>query len=181
MGIYIIAAILLIVVIALAVKPKKAAPPPAPTGGTQSAEEAEKEKLPITGAYQKRWLFTYHEKDAYFKLLELCQKYGLHLMAKVRLLDLLEPVKGNPKQKSYFWKVQAKHVDFVLCDKKLVARCVIELDDSSHDTPERKARDEFVDEALQSVGYAVIHQREIDPAAIEEQLQTIFRISDSVR
>ncbi len=77
------------------------------------------------------------------------------------MLDLVTPVKGNPKYKTYFYKVQAKHVDFVLCDEKLVARCVIELDDKSHDTEERQKRDSFVDEVLKSVGYKIIHTRAI--------------------
>ena len=77
---------------------------------------------------------------------------GYTIFSKVRLLDLLEPVSGK-NYKSYFYKVQAKHVDFVLLDKKLVARCIIELDDSSHDEKDRKERDSFVDKAVTSVGY----------------------------
>ena len=76
-------------------------------------------------------------------------------------MDILEPVKGNPKYKTYFYKVQAKHVDFVLCDEKLVARYIIELDDSSHDSASRKNRDDFVDKVVTSVGYKIIHVRAI--------------------
>ena len=117
--------------------------------------------LPIEGAYQKRWLFSYNEKDAYNKLRPIAEKLGYTVLAKVRLLDLLEPVKGNPKYKTYFYKIQAKHVDFVLCDEKLVARYIVELDDSSHDIEGRKARDSFVDKVLNSVGYKIIHVRNI--------------------
>lgn len=126
--------------------------------------------LPIAGAYQKRWLFSYNEKDAYAKLKPIADELGLTIFAKVRLLDLLEPTKGNPKYKTYFYKVQAKHVDFVLCDEKLVARYIIELDDSSHDTEDRKKRDSFVDEVLTSVGYKIIHVRSITDD-IRNQLQ----------
>ena len=117
--------------------------------------------ISVTGAYQKRWMFTYHEKDAYRKLKPIAEDLGYSVFAKVRLLDLLEPVKGNPKYKTLFYKIQAKHVDFVLCDKKLVARCIIELDDSSHDEKLRQERDKFVDEILRDVGYQIIHTREI--------------------
>ncbi len=122
---------------------------------------AEKEKLSISGAYQKKWLLTYNEKDAYKALKAICDENGLYLMTKVRLLDLLEPTKGNPKYRTYFYKVQAKHVDFVICNAKLVARCIVELDDKSHDQPDRAARDNFVDEVVQSVGYQIIHTRGI--------------------
>lgn len=117
--------------------------------------------LPIDGAYQKRWMFTYNEKDAYSKLKPIAEELGYTVFAKVRLLDLLEPTKGNPKYKTYFYKIQSKHVDFVLCDEKLVARYIIELDDRSHDTEPRKKRDEFVDSVLTSVGYKILHVRTI--------------------
>lgn len=117
--------------------------------------------LPIDGAYQKRWMFTYNEKDAYSKLKPIAEELGYTVFAKVRLLDLLEPTKGNPKYKTYFYKIQSKHVDFVLCDEKLVARYIIELDDRSHDTEPRKKRDEFVDSVLTSVGYKILHARTI--------------------
>lgn len=81
--------------------------------------------LPVAGAYQKKWLLTYNEKDAFKKIKAVTDEIGCYTFSKVRLLDLLEPVKGNPKYKTYFYKVQAKHVDFVILDEKLVARCVI--------------------------------------------------------
>ncbi len=135
---------------------------------TAEPDKAEAKTLPIQGAYQKAWLFSYNEKDAYTKLKPIAEELGYTVFAKVRLLDLLEPVKGNPKYKTYLYKVQAKHVDFVLCDAKLVARIIIELDDSSHDTEKRKERDAFVDEVVQSVGYKIIHVRAIDETIREK-------------
>ncbi len=139
----------------------------------QKAEELQKtetKELPIQGAYQRAWLFTYNEKDAYAKLKPIAEELGYTVFAKVRLLDLLEPVKGNPKYKTYLYKIQAKHVDFVLCDAKLVARYIIELDDSTHDTESRKKRDAFVDEVVRSVGYQILHVRAIDET-IREKLK----------
>lgn len=137
---------------------------------SKTEKETAPEKLEIKGAYKQRWMFTYHEKDAYQKLKPIADDMGYIVFAKVRLLDLLEPVSGNPKYKTYFNKVKSKHVDFVLCDQKLVARIVIELDDSSHDTIDRKERDAFVDEVLQSVGYKIIHTRTITDE-IKEKLK----------
>ena len=126
--------------------------------------------LPIVGAYQKKWLLTYNEKDAFKKIKAVTDEISCYTFSKVRLLDLLEPVKGNTKYKTYFYKVQAKHVDFVILDEKLVARCVVELDDTSHDVEDRKKRDAFVDEVLQSVGYQIIHTR-----AVTEEVQRQIR------
>lgn len=128
----------------------------------ETATKREKEPLQVQGAYQKAWLFSYNEKDAYTKLKPIAEEMGYTVFAKVRLLDLLEPVKGTKKYKTYFYKIQAKHVDFVLCDTKLVARYIIELDDNSHNTEKQKERDNFVDEVVQSVGYKIIHVRAID-------------------
>lgn len=127
-------------------------------------------QLPIAGAYQKKWLLTYNEKDAFKKIKAVSDEIGCYTFSKVRLLDLLEPVKGNAKYKTYFYKVQAKHVDFVILNEKLVARCIIELDDSSHDTEEQMRRDEFVDEVLKSVGYQIIHT-----SAVTEEVQQQIR------
>lgn len=132
-------------------------------------KENRREPLPIIGAYQQRWMFTYNEKDAYQKLQKIAEEKGYTVFAKVRLLDLVEPKRGNPKYKTYFNKIKSKHVDFVLCDKKLVAKIIIELDDSSHDTKDRKERDAFVDEVLKSTGYKIIHTRAITEE-IKEQI-----------
>lgn len=113
--------------------------------------------LPITGHYQKKWILTSNEKLAYRALKDICDEKGLYLMSKVRLFDLVEPIRNDPKYKTYLYKIQAKHVDFVICDKNLTAQCIVELDDSSHKRIDRMERDRFVDEVLKSVGYTVIH------------------------
>lgn len=123
--------------------------------------EKKSKELTIKGAYQKRWVFTMNEKEAYRKLKAICDEKGLTLLAKVRLLDLVEPVTGQYNYKTYLYKIQAKHVDFVICDEKLVARYIVELDDSSHDTEKRQERDRLVDEIMESVGYKIIHTRAV--------------------
>ncbi|HEU5086371.1 MAG TPA: DUF2726 domain-containing protein, partial [Roseiflexaceae bacterium] len=83
------------------------------------------------------------------------------LFAQVRLANLIRPTSRNPKQNKYdFYRIQAKCVDFVLCDAATTApRLVVELDDASHDRAERKARDSFVDAVLAHVNLPVLHVR----------------------
>lgn len=146
-----------------------------PTSKTDQENNNNKEsELPINGYYQPKWLFSYNEKDAFKKLKIISEKYGLTLLAKVRLFDLVEPIKNNPKYKTYQYKIQSKHVDFVLCDKKLVAKCIIELDGTSHDTSERKTRDEFIDKVLISTGYRILRIKGVDIEKIEQQVAEIF-------
>nr|WP_326171397.1 DUF2726 domain-containing protein [uncultured Oscillibacter sp.] len=131
--------------------------------------ETNETEIPINieRAYQKKWILTYNEKDAYRKIKEITDKLGYTLFTKVRLFDLIEPVRGNPKYKTNLYKIQAKHVDFVICDEKLVARYVIELDDNSHNSEKRRQRDEFVNAILISTGYKVLHVRAIKTEEIE--------------
>lgn len=139
---------------------KKEKPPKA-----EKAEKAGRTPDP-KGAYCSRWIFSYNEKDAYRKLQDIAGRRGYIVFAKVRLLDLVEPIKGIPKYRSYFNRIQAKHVDFVLCDAELVARIIVELDDNSHNLLHRKERDKFIDEVLESCGYRVIHTRAITPSIL---------------
>lgn len=136
---------------------------------TASTEQPNK-KLNITNAYQPRALFSSNEKAAYQKLKIIADKRGYIIFAKVRLLDLLEPIKNQPNYRALFNKVQAKHVDFVLCNSELTPYIIIELDDNSHNTPKRKERDRFVDEVLTQCGYQIIHTREISPNIFNEMI-----------
>ena len=87
-------------------------------------------------------LFSAHERAAYRTLKAMTDELGLVLFVKVRLLDLAEPRPHHRKYQLYLNKVSAKHVDFVVCSAKSEPRLVIELDDFTHDTPSRQARDE---------------------------------------
>ncbi len=133
-------------------------------------EEYTSEYIDYSKAYQPRWLFSYNEKAFYHKLRTFADRNGLFLFAKVRLLDLVEPRRGQQKYKTYFYKIQAKHVDFVLCDAKLVARWVIELDDTSHQRADRAERDNFVDEVLMSTGYTILHMDSFDEKLLEREI-----------
>lgn len=66
---------------------------------------------------------------------------------KVALADLFFAKTGDARQNRIFLnRIDRKHVDFLLCEPKTMRPVVgIELDDKSHDRPERQARDEFVD------------------------------------
>ncbi len=118
-------------------------------------------------SYQRKYLLTKNEYREYTKLRQYTSEKDLLICPKVRMLDIIEPRKGEKDYKSLFYKVQAKHVDFVICDKDLRIKAILELDDGSHDTPDRKERDNFVDQILSSVGYKVIHVRSITESTLE--------------
>lgn len=132
--------------------------------------KSEQDIFDYTKGYNAKWLFSYNEKDAYKKIKAVTDELNMVLFAKVRLLDLIEPKNDIEKKQGHLFKIQAKHVDFVICDNKLVARAVIELDDNSHDTQKRQERDAFVDTVLANCGYKILHTRNIEPEQIKELL-----------
>lgn len=123
--------------------------------------EHQNEIIDFSSAYQSKYLLTKNEWHQYKKLKELADIKGYVVCPKVRLFDIIEPKKGHKHYKTLMYKIQAKHLDFVICDSDMQIKVVIELDDSSHDRKNRQERDAFVDLILRSVGYKVIHTRYI--------------------
>ncbi|WP_343377318.1 DUF2726 domain-containing protein [Ligaoa zhengdingensis] len=142
----------------------------------QDITEQTKPELEIEKAYKSKWLFTYNEKAEFKKIKEITDKYGLYVFAKVRLLDLIEPIRNNPKYKTYFYKIQAKHVDFVICSPSLVAKIIIEIDDNSHKQAARQERDQFVNTALKAAGYKTLRYYSIDVPQLEKIIIKTFNI-----
>ncbi len=72
------------------------------------------------------------------------------ISCKVRLADIIQCSQKN-WDKGYGYKIAAKHINFVIFDKETskIILC-IELDDKSHTLPNRKKRDAFVNNAIQT-------------------------------
>ena len=139
---------------------------PEPTTRREEPIQNETQEPEITinfaQAYQAQPLFTRNEWQNYKTLREVAEVKGYMICPKVRLLDIVKPKNGEPKYKTLLYKIQSKHVDFVVCDKNMNIKAIIELDDSTHDTEKGKERDAFVDTVLKGVGYKVIHTRYIN-------------------
>ena len=137
-----------------------------PQQGSSTEEKADP-KTDYSKSYQRKYLLTKNEYREYMTLRKIAAEKGLIICPKVRLLDIIEPRKGENDYKSLFFKVQAKHVDFVICDKDLRIKAVLELDDNSHDQKDRQDPDAFVDQILTSVGYKVIHTRSVTESTLD--------------
>lgn len=71
------------------------------------------------------------------------------ILGKIRLADLIRVRKGTVEWQAAFNKISKKHLDYVLIDPEDCSiRLAIELDDRSHDRPERIARDVFLNRAM---------------------------------
>lgn len=125
--------------------------------------------------YHKIYLLTKHEYAFYKKLRPIADRYNLQILAKVRLADLIGVDGGLDRSTHlrYFSKISSKHIDFVIADDMKVL-LLIELDDNSHNSEDRIARDKFVDKALSVSGYTLIRTwGETDE--IDEKLRHIIR------
>lgn len=125
------------------------------------------------GHCQAKRILTDHEWHEYKRLKRLCDKHYLMICPKVRLLDIVEPKPKDPKKLLLMNKIKAKHVDFVICDMNMNTIGIVELDDLTHEEPDRKLRDQFVDEILLDVGYIVIHARYINENTLDPIIERV--------
>ena len=121
---------------------------------------------------RKECLLTNAERSFYEVLVRAVGNQWL-VFPKIRVSDLLS-VKSTPNRQSYRNKIQSKHADFVLCRKDTVGPVlVIELNDSSHDAPERRERDAFVGRAYRAAGLPFLSirvQKGYPPAELASQI-----------
>lgn len=113
----------------------------------------------IQNAYEKAYLLTKREWKFYKEIKPITDKYNLHILAKIRLNDLVNVKKDLDKSEyiKHLNKIQKKHIDFALCNpNNLEIIALVELDDDTHEKEDRKQRDEFINEICKSVGYVLI-------------------------
>lgn len=114
-------------------------------------------------------------ESSFLAALRLAVADEYEIFAKVRLLDVLS-VKAGEGRQAAFNRVQAKHLDFLLCDR-LTSQPVLalELDDSSHQRPERRVRDAFLEETLEVIGLPALRcpvTRAYDPRDLARLIKT---------
>lgn len=96
------------------------------------------------------------------------------IMMKVRAAALLRPVGGCEEERERaFRKVSQKEFDFVLLKQSYVV-AAIELDDRTHELPERRARDKFLDAACKKAGLPLIRVRVVRDYGREELRKAVF-------
>lgn len=103
------------------------------------------------------------------------------MFVKVRLADIVRPVRAHSRSawQSAFTRIGAKHVDFQLCNpSSLSVALVVELDDRSHQTMDRGARDSLVDSALWAAHIPVLRlpaRASYVPAQVREEVTRALR------
>ena len=106
-------------------------------------------KLP----YLRRPLMTATEMDVYITLLEALPDYMV--FSQVQASRVLEVPKSR---ETYYWFnfVSRLSYDFVICRADSTPIAVIEVDDRTHELPERQEADNRKNKATEAAGVAVI-------------------------
>ena len=124
--------------------------------------------------YLRQFLLTQDESRFYKQLRIAAGKYFL-VHAKVRVEDVISVRKGLPTKE---WMrargyVKSRHFDFVLITAAGEIFCAIELDDSTHDRPDRQRADEIKNELAATVGLKLLRfesGRDYSPEFIASQI-----------
>lgn len=105
---------------------------------------------------RKNFLITRAEHEFFDILVEL---FGseYHIFTQVHLPTILEHKVSGQNWKGAFSHINGKSVDFVICDKEYIKPLLaIELDDRSHERPDRIERDSEVERILQDAGIPLL-------------------------
>lgn len=124
-------------------------------------------------------LFTPAER-AFLVVLDKVAGERYRVFGKVRVADVLDvkPMRDRRAWWRAFTRISSKHFDYVLCDPAdLSVVAVIELDDRSHQRPDRVERDAFIDEACQTAELPLLRvpaRRTYVQRELREQLQALL-------
>jgi len=92
----------------------------------------------------------------FFRVLSTAVRGQATILTKVNLADMFFVTHPNENH-AYRNRIDRKHVDFLLCDAKTMRPLVgIELDDKSHQRPQRQERDRFVDQVFEVAGLPLV-------------------------
>ena len=99
------------------------------------------------------------------------------IATKVRLADLFDALYA-PGHQAAFNKIRSKHIDFVLTEPgNSRILCGIELDDRSHQRPDRIERDAFVDQLFESQRLPLLRvpcARSYQPESLRKSLSDLI-------
>ena len=114
--------------------------------------------------YEKRASLLTKSELAFYKALDAAVDGEWEIQSMVRMADLIRVVPETKKFQAWQNRIHAKHIDFLLCDRSTMeAKLAVELDDRSHQRPDRINRDRFVNRALADAGLPLL-RIEVQPA-----------------
>jgi very-short-patch-repair endonuclease len=134
--------------------------------------------------YKIRDDFLSSSEKSFYKVLDQIFSTRYLILAKVSLSDLFYVT--NPDKHMKYWnKINRKHVDFLICDSKTMKPIMgIELDDSSHSKPQRKARDLFVNNVFEVSGLPLARvpaRKSYNIDDLKDYLKNVYKSKDNTK
>lgn len=120
--------------------------------------------------FERKKILTNPEQALYFKLCEALPEHCI--FSQVQLSQLVQVKKGHDF-KAWFNRINRMSADFVVTDKNMHTIAVIELDDKTHEKPDRIEADKKKDKALASAGIRTIRWKSGTTPTTEE-IKKIF-------
>jgi len=113
-----------------------------------------------------------------FRRLEKVAADRYYIFPQVHLSSLLNHTVKGQNWKAALSAIQRKSVDFALVDKvTLKTTYAVELDDSTHDRPDRQERDGRVEQYLQDAGIPLVRLRNVDKLS-DIEIENCFRLAN---
>lgn len=130
-------------------------------------------------AYAIRDDFLSPAERSFYGVLLTVTGTGLVVCPKVALGDLFFAKPEDARQKRILMnRIDRKHVDFLLCKPGTMRPVAgVELDDRSHDRPDRRERDQFVETVFRAAELPLLRfpaQHSYSPTEIYDRLNALF-------
>ena len=107
--------------------------------------------------YTRRQFFLTRAEHEFYDALVIAVGSEYHIFAQVHLPTLLDNRVVGQDWRASLAHINRKSVDFVLCDKAYISpKLAIELDDKSHERPDRQERDIEVERMLKDAGVPLL-------------------------
>jgi len=122
-----------------------------------SAGGDKKEKEKAKYQYKRRNFFLTRAEHECYDALVSAVGSEYFIFPQVHLPTLVDHSVKGQNWRAAFAHINRKSVDFVLCDKAYIySKLAIELDDKSHERPERQERDREVERILEEAGVPLL-------------------------
>lgn len=129
---------------------------------------------PVVYPYRVRDDFLSRAEASFYHVLKSMMGERLLIFPKVSLAEIFFVAQSQDYQ-TYQNKIDRKRVDFLLCDPKTLKPVLaIELDDSSHQRPNRQERDAFVEKVFADARLPLARVP-VRPAYNTQELASIFQ------
>ncbi len=119
----------------------------------QDTKEDDEDKPSESHPYSLKKFILTPAEYSFYKVLIMHLPENLSVLIKIRLADILEVSKevDRSERRTAQNKINSKHFDFIIVDKKTcTVQSVIELDDSSHTSKKAQSSDQFKNEACKA-------------------------------